>query len=162
AAGCDQDASIAALGDASDAVSDALTDADASGDATSDAASDTASDAMACVYLDVPLIFSCGGAYDIVKYWVDADQRPECPSYYTLGGVRRDTLEALAIADDCDVTCRYQALESVSFVRCQGGRAGYDVYEASGVGCRNPLYATDDGILTDLCTWPDRACHCGE
>lgn len=160
AASCGGDASITGWTDGADG---AAGDVDAGDTRAGDGGEDVAVDTSVCAYVDVPLIFQCAGRYTAVAYSVDTGPGGAgCPPFYMIGGARRDKLEALAIADGCDIACRYEAVESVSFVRCQGGRAGYDVYEARGAGCFGPLYATADGILTDLCAWPDRACRCTE
>jgi len=129
-------------------------------DVAADGTAPDAGDASNCEYFEDPEVLKCGLGYSQVLHWKDF-AHPECTSYYTKQGRRYETVQALATAENCESTCVYVATNAVDFIRCGGGgRSGYTIFKAEGETCLEQVYGTDDGIVTDLCTWATYARWC--
>lgn len=123
---------------------------------------DTA-DTAACEYFENPLILQCGEGQVLTQAlaWEDFTDPAACAPYYTRGANRYDTIEALAQGEGCDAGCIYVASQAVDFIRCdQQGRSGWETFTATGEGCLEAVYRTEDGLFTDLCLWATYACYC--
>ncbi len=109
-----------------------------------------------CGYLDLGIfIADCASGYVYVREWSGTGEfDPDlCPTYYTVGATRFDTLEAALASDSCDPECLRGAGMSVTLLRC-GRRTGYIVYRDRGEDC-DDAYETPDGIFPSIEAWDE-------
>jgi len=135
------------------------TETDAS---ATDTSADTDTSPPPCVpaeeTFEEPRILDCGNLLTQVLYWEDFSAT-ECPPYYTHGGNRYASLEAIQAALGCNA-CEYRASIGVDFIGCVSGfRTGYEVYNPTGEGCLEAVYGTPKGLLRNLCQWEEKACY---
>ncbi len=137
-----------------------------SGETSGDAAEDTAEVVAPCVpdaeIFDDPRVIDCGGTLTFVFFGEDISPS-QCPSYYRFNDTKYPTLEALAAAQNCSATCEYRASIGVDLIGCESGfRTGYEQYvpvNEEATTCLDAVYSTPIGLLSDLCTWPEKACR---